>query len=99
MDYRCVANSKIADYEIGNLCIDYVNNSVIIELKTPTSVPDTLRFYDFEEVSITRKEPWGAGIYIAASELLNCGDKMIVEIQLNSGDMIRITTKAEKRTD
>ena len=48
---------------------------------------------NFEEVSITRKEPWGAGIYVAASEFLNCGDKMVVEIQLNSGDMIRITTK------
>ena len=32
----------------------------------------------------------GAGIYVAASEFLNCGDKMVVEIQLNSGDMIRI---------
>lgn len=92
MDNRCVADSAIADYEIGNLCIDYVNNSVVIEMKTPRNVSDTLRFDNFEEVSITRKELWGAGIYVAASEVLNCGDKMVVEIQLNSGDMIRIIT-------
>ena len=95
MDYRCVANSKIADYEIGDLCIDYVNNSVVIKLKSPRNVPDILQFDDFEEVSVTRKEPWGAGIYVAASEFLNCDDKMIVEIQLNSGDMFRITTKSD----
>ena len=61
-------------------------------MKTPRNVSDTLRFDNFEEVSITRKELWGAGIYVAASEVLNCGDKMVVEIQLNSGDMIRIIT-------
>ena len=94
MDYRNVANSIIADYEIGNLYIDYVNNCIAIEMKSPQNVLDILRFSDFEEITVTRTEPWGAGIYVAGSELQYCGDKMFVEIELNSGDQIRITTKS-----
>lgn len=59
MDYRNVVNSKIADYEVGNLCIDYVNNSIAIELKSPQNVLDILQFSDFEEITVTRTEPWG----------------------------------------
>ena len=43
---------------------------------------------------MTRTEPWGTGKYVAGSELQYSGDKMIVEIELNSGDQIRITMKS-----
>lgn len=94
MDYRYAANSRIADYEIGNLLIDYVNNSITIELKTPKNVLDILQFSAFEEITVTRKEPWGAGKYVAGSDIQYCGNKIIVDIELNSGDRIIITMKS-----
>ena len=94
MEYRDIANSKIADYEVGSISIDYANNHIALNLKSPKGVWDVLQFLNFEEITVTRTEPWGAGIYIAGSDLQYNGNEMVVEIELNSGDQIRIITKS-----
>ena len=71
-----------------------MNNVITMELKSPQNVLDILQFSEFEEIIMTRTEPWGTGKYVAGSELQYSGDKMIVEIELNSGDQIRITMKS-----
>ena len=96
MDYRNVANSIIADYEIGNLCIDYANSEITIVLKSPQGIPDVLCLSNFEKVTVTRAEPWGAGKYVAGSGLHYCEGRIIVEIELNSGDQIRIAMKNDE---
>lgn len=94
MDYRNVENSKIADYEIGNLSIDYVNNTIFLELKSPQNVLDILQIIDFKEITVTRTEPWGVGKYVAGSGIQYSEENMIMEIELNSGDRIEIKMKS-----
>lgn len=93
MDYRSIADNGIVDYEIGAVRADYSNGSIHIELKTPKLASVTLEIINFKEINICRKEPWGTGIYVAASEIKYEGDKIIAEIQLNSGDLIKITIR------
>lgn len=93
MDCRWISNSKIADFELLNVCIDYANGCITIELRSPGNVEDTLVFTNFIEIMVTRKEPWGPGKYIGASELIYQEQEIIAEIQLNSGDLIKITMK------
>lgn len=94
MDYRRLEESQIADYEIGTLSVDYVRHTITIELKSPQNRLDILQIAHFEEVSITKKEPWGAGSYVASSAVEYCGEHTVLEIELNSGDQIKITMKA-----
>ena len=94
MDYRKLEESQIADYKIEGIAVDYVHSTITIELKSPQNRLDILQITDFEEFSITRKEPWGAGSYVAGSEVQYCGQYAILEIELNSGDKIKITRKA-----
>lgn len=95
MDYSDIANSGIIDCEVKNICIDYANSSIVIELKSPNGMQHTLKIDNFEEISISKKEPWGKGKYVVASDCQNCGDNGNIEIQLNSGDLIKITAQID----
>lgn len=93
MDYSYIANSGLADCELGNICIDYANSCIFIDLNTPKGNKHILKIPDFEEIIVVKKEHWGKGKYVVASDCQHCGDKNIIEIQLNSGDLIKITTQ------
>lgn len=93
MDINNLSNSKIADYKIDGICIDYQNSNIAIEMCSPKNEPATLRFTDFTEFSISNREPWGTGIYVAASDLQISEEEITAEIQLNSGDIILIKVR------
>lgn len=57
MDYSDIANSGLADCEVKNICIDYANNCIVIELKSSNGMQHTLKIDNFEEINISKKEP------------------------------------------
>ncbi|MBQ3010202.1 MAG: hypothetical protein IJA20_06050 [Methanocorpusculum sp.] len=90
MDYTKLSNSGIADYELGKIEVDYSNGRMLFHMRNRKLQPERLEIDGLEEFRIERREPWGAGIYVTASDYQLCDGKIEIEIQLNSGDMIRI---------
>lgn len=90
MDYTKLSNSGIADYELGKIEVDYSNGRMLLHMKNRNLQPELMEIEGFKEFSIERREPWGVGIYVTASDCQLYDGKMQLEIQLNSGDMIRV---------
>ena len=89
-----LADSGLHDYELIKLSADYTRGEVSFELKDPVGQPESLMIGGLLSVEMTRTQPWGEGSYIVSSDLTDCesGSKL-AEIQLNSGDEIRIEYK------
>ncbi|MBE6870294.1 MAG: hypothetical protein E7494_16330 [Ruminococcus albus] len=89
-----LADSGLHDYELIKLSADYTRGEVSLELKDPVGQPEKLMIGGLLSVEMTRTQPWGEGSYIVSSDLTDCesGSKL-AEIQLNSGDEIRIEYK------
>ncbi|WP_024858665.1 hypothetical protein [Ruminococcus albus] len=89
-----LADSGLHDYELIKLSADYTRGEVSLELKDPVGKPENLMIGGLLSVEMTRTQPWGEGSYIVSSDLTDCesGSKL-AEIQLNSGDEIRIEYK------
>ena len=89
-----LADSGLHDYEVVRLSCDYSRGEVSLELKDPVGQPENLMIGGLLSVEMTRTQPWGEGSYIVSSDLTDCesGSKL-AEIQLNSGDEIRIEYK------
>lgn len=89
-----LADSGLHDYELIKLSADYTRGEVSLELKDPVGQPKSLMIGGLLSVEMTRTKPWGEGSYIVFSDLTDCesGSKL-AEIQLNSGDEIRIEYK------
>ena len=89
-----LADSGLHDYELIKLSADYTRGEVSLEMKDPLGQPESLILGGVMSVEMTRTQPWGEGSYIASSDITDCesGSKL-AEIQLNSGDEIRIEYK------
>ena len=89
-----LADSGLHDYELIKLSADYTRGEVSLEMKGPVGQPENLMIGGLLSVEMTRTQPWGEGSYIVSSDLTDCesGSKL-AEIQLNSGDEIRIEYK------
>ena len=89
-----LADSGLHDYELIKLSADYTRGEVSLELKDPVGQSESLMIGGLLSVEMTRTQPWGEGSYIVSSDLTDCesGSKLD-EIQLNSGDEIRIEYK------
>ena len=89
-----LADSGLHDYELIKLSADYTRGEVSLEMKDPLGQPESLMIGGLLSVEMTRTQPWGEGSYIVSSDLTDCesGSKL-AEIQLNSGDEIRIEYK------
>ena len=89
-----LSDSGLHDYEVVRLSCDYSRGEVSLELKDPVGQPENLMIGGLLLVEMTRTQPWGEGSYIVSSDLTDCesGSKL-AEIQLNSGDEIRIEYK------
>lgn len=89
-----LADSGLHDYELIKLSADYTRGEVSLELKDPVGQPENLMIGGLLLVEMTRTQPWGEGSYIVSSDLTDCesGSKL-AEIQLNSGDEIRVEYK------
>lgn len=89
-----LADSGLHDYELIKLSADYTRGEVSLELRDPVGQPESLMIGGLLSVEMTRTQPWGEGSYIVSSDLTDCesGSKL-AEIQLNSGDEIRIEYK------
>ena len=63
-------------------------------MKDPVGLPEKLLIGGLLSVEMSRTQPWGEGSYIAASDITEDRDgTKLAEIQLNSGDEIRIVYK------
>lgn len=89
-----IADSGLHDYEVVRLSCDYSRGEVSLEMKDPVGQPENLMIGGLLSVEMTRTQPWCEGSYIVSSDLTDCesGSKL-AEIQLNSGDEIRIEYK------
>lgn len=87
-------NSGLHDYNFKGTEIDYISCIITIRLESPQGVSDQLIIRDFLTVHITHKEEWGKGSYICSSNIQSTlSGESVLEIELNSGDSIRITWK------
>lgn len=90
------ADAGLHDYRLNDICISYYDSSVIFELETPRMEKCKLIIENFVSFSIEHKEPWGAGVYIFDSELLEESECNKILLTLNSGDKILICYRDPK---
>ena len=87
--------SNMHDYELQDIIVDYKNATVTMKWLTNTRVaippkPQYICIPHIIEFSIECKKPWGGGIYVAASDVEERDGECRIEIQLNSGDRLKI---------
>ena len=90
-----LSDSGLHDYEVVRLSCDYSRGEVSLELKDPVGQPENLMIGGLLLVEMTRTRPWSEGSYIVSSDITADSDGVckLAEIQLNSGDEIRIEYK------
>lgn len=86
-------NSRLHDYELGLIQVDYVDSIVKIQFKNPQEKICEITIKDIISFYISHKEEWGEGKYIVASDVRVEDNIYIVEFQLNSGDKCIINIK------
>lgn len=93
--YSSIANSKLHDYELCDINVSYNKAVINMFLKNTYGKEEIIRFEGFSMFKIIHEERWGMGKYICSSSV-ECkeGDiQYVVEIGLNSGDLIQIKCK------
>jgi len=98
----------VHDFELKNINIDYFNYKVKISLYCELEGEKEFNFNSLNFFSISRLEPWGAGMYVSEIIAFTDYDKtgidledgvimdadiFMTELLLNSGDKIRILSK------
>lgn len=87
-------DSGLHDYELVRLSCDYTRGEAVLEMNDPVGSPEKLLIGGILSVEMTRTQPWDEGSYIASSDITEDRDgTKLAEIQLNSGDEIRIVYK------
>lgn len=84
------SKSKLHDYEIGAIHVDYPGSSLIMNVISPQGQHMALRIDRLSYLDISLCEPWGTGNYLAASEVTQTDGYYLIELTLNSGDEILI---------
>lgn len=86
-------NSKLHDYELIGLDINYLDFEINIRLKSPAGLDCDINIENFMSCEVSHKEPWGSGKYIVFSNESYDEIKKIkiIELELNSGDLVKIT--------
>ena len=88
-------NSNIHDYELLKINVNYLDSEINISFNTATKTNLNICIKNFMTFEISHKEPWGKGSYVCFSDLTY--DKKqnlyIIEIELNSGDIMKISTQ------
>ena len=84
---RIVA-SDMHDYEVISLDVDYTNAATDLHLKDPYGKPIIMHITEIRDISVTHKEPWGKGTYIASSSIETNRKTRTLMLELNSGDNI-----------
>lgn len=90
-----IKDSKLHDYEMDDIKIDYNSCTIILSFKTPSGNLCLLNINNFIVFYISHTEEWGMGKYVSSSniEFDNISQIYDLEIQLNSGDIIFIQYK------
>ena len=83
-------NSRIHDYKLYNISVDYSNQTIIMVFKNLSNCIEEIKINNFLYFSITNKKEWGIGDYVVFSDSYKNNDIITIEIQLNSGDMCKI---------
>ena len=86
-------NSRLHDYELGLIQVDYVDSRVKIQFKNPQGKICEITIKDIISFYISHEEEWGEGKYIVASDVRVEDNIYIVEFQLNSGDICIINVR------
>ena len=78
------------DFELAYIIADYRNKQVTIQLKSPCSSPITheLKLFGVQHFQMQLTEPWGKGMYVAATDIEGKGSVQFMEMRLNSGDLV-----------
>jgi hypothetical protein len=84
---RIVA-SDMHDYEVISLDVDYTNAATDLHLKDPYGKAIIMHITEIRDISVTHKEPWGKGTYIASSSIETNRKNRTLMLELNSGDNI-----------
>ena len=84
---RIVA-SDMHDYEVIRLDVDYTNAATDLHLKDPYGKAIIMHITEIRDISVTHKEPWGKGTYIASSSIETNRKNRTLMLELNSGDNI-----------
>ena len=84
------AATRLHDYELISLSIDYSASRLVIMLKDFNGASAGLEICPFLELDLTHNEPWGKGSYIVSSEIVVKDDKKELSLELNSGDSITV---------
>lgn len=93
MELENIMNSGIHDYELLDILMDYNNGKTVLQFKTPAGNKSDLVIQGFLQFTISRTEPWGPGMYVNYSNILENGQDSEILIELNSGDEIMIKVK------
>lgn len=90
--FHQVQKSALHDCELQKIEVDYVGAWVNLQLRSPKGQEKNLLVERFVSFEITHKEEWGKGKYVGFSDI--CFDselgQYLLEIELNSGDHIKI---------
>ena len=78
------------DFELAYIIADYRNKQVIIQLKSPCSslITHELKLFGVQHFQMQFTEPWGKGMYVAATDIERKGSLQFMEMRLNSGDLV-----------
>lgn len=89
--YEKIANSGLHDYELVSIAVSYSEGEIVITLRTPENVDESIQISDFASFKISHQEPWGRGKYIVFSNLYRIKAGLtLCEMELNSGDIVQI---------
>jgi hypothetical protein len=80
--------SDMHDYEVIRLDVDYTDAAADLHLKDPYGKAIIIHITEIRDISVTHKEPWGKGTYIASSSIETNRKNRTLMLELNSGDNI-----------
>ena len=88
-----IKNNNFHDWLLLKIDISWEQSSVTIFLKNTNSELCYIRTEEFFDIHVPKLNKWGKSISILDVQLTNNNDKFILEIQMQSGDSLRIIAK------
>lgn len=84
------SHSKLHDYELCSVSIDYVNKQIHIHVISPQGDLREIAVDGVISVQMSLTENWGKGKYIASTDIVQRNEYTTIEVTLNSGDELTI---------
>lgn len=87
--------SQFHDWTLAELHFDWCQATITVMLNGPMSARQVLTAIDASLLEVPRENPWGKSVSINAIRLEGMPDKDVqaLEIEMQSGDVIRINAR------